>query len=385
MTSSFQRSYKPFIQALLSQGAWSRLASVRSAVLLVCAMLVAGSVRVGAESKAPAAPPSEGSRAIAAQGMKLDMSGLSLAIGDKIKIMFLERIGGGAGDNSPQSMNVVERVELTGDYTLQLDGNIYLPVLGSQKIAGLGLTEVQTHLQASFQDMFGKEARVSLSIIEREPVYVFGKVARPGTYEYTPGMTVLHALARAGGTQNAERSDIYESVRETQRLEQALEKQKRIQARLDVLKAERDTMPAVPSEKLKELAGNTQAAQLVSEIASLRKLAQETRSFRLLGLESTIKAATRELTNQRERIELIKSNSANKSERVAMLKQLSTRGTGNTYNYLQAKSDVSDTQERLSEVQSLIAQIEDRLAQAQHELSRIIIEARIDLELEFRS
>ena len=39
--------------------------------------------------------------------------------------------------------------------------------------------------------------------LERQPVYVLGPVKNPGAYKYAPGMTVLHAVALAGGLDRA--------------------------------------------------------------------------------------------------------------------------------------------------------------------------------------
>ena len=40
---------------------------------------------------------------------------------------------------------------------------------------------------------------VSVEIIEYRPIFILGEVAKPGQYPYEPGMTVLTAVAIAGG------------------------------------------------------------------------------------------------------------------------------------------------------------------------------------------
>ena len=39
--------------------------------------------------------------------------------------------------------------------------------------------------------------------VARQPIYVVGKVKNSGSFDYTPGMTVLHAIALAGGFDKA--------------------------------------------------------------------------------------------------------------------------------------------------------------------------------------
>ena len=59
----------------------------------------------------------------------------SYAVGDKLKIAVFEQIG-------PQlsgrylGASAVERTELSGEYTVQEDGNIYIPLVGPVAVAG---------------------------------------------------------------------------------------------------------------------------------------------------------------------------------------------------------------------------------------------------------
>jgi polysaccharide export outer membrane protein len=55
-----------------------------------------------------------------------------------------------------------------------------------------------------------KNARVSVEIINYRPVYILGQVNKPGEYPYVNGMSVLNAVALAGGyTYRANESDVY--------------------------------------------------------------------------------------------------------------------------------------------------------------------------------
>ena len=302
-------------------------------------------------------------------------------VGDNLRLLFLEQVGGNATGPEPDAMNVVERTELTGEYTVQLDGNVMIPIMGPQKLAGASYLAAQRQLQTAYQSLFGQKARVSMTIVNREPVYVLGSVAKPGSYDFSGGMTVLHVIAQAGGINLGNRSDAYDLVRESQRLDLSLKREKKLLARLDVLKAERAGEKAKASDKLVQQAGNA-AEALVAEVEQVRKLARTERDLRIASLDTSLSLADRELAAQRERIVHIRSNSDNKSERVSMLKDLASRGAGNSYQYLQAKSELSDVQERLTEVNALITQVEDRRAQSSNEKSKIITEAQIELERE---
>jgi protein involved in polysaccharide export with SLBB domain len=46
-------------------------------------------------------------------------------------------------------------------------------------------------------------------VLTRRPIYVVGEVAQPGEYEYVSGMTLMNAVALAGGyTYRADRSSV---------------------------------------------------------------------------------------------------------------------------------------------------------------------------------
>src|SRR4051812_35821275 len=58
-------------------------------------------------------------------------------------------------------------------------------------------------LMVELQNQMNGQARVSIQLLDREPIYVTGQVAKPGPFKYVPGMTVLHALTLAAGVEGA--------------------------------------------------------------------------------------------------------------------------------------------------------------------------------------
>lgn len=97
--------------------------------------------------------------------------------------------------------------------TVQLDGSISFPLMGSIKVAGLSPEKVRAKVQAT---LLGKPFRrrtpgsgdnlividpdeVTVSLVEYRPVYINGDVSSPGQHVYRPLMTVRQALSLAGG------------------------------------------------------------------------------------------------------------------------------------------------------------------------------------------
>ncbi len=90
--------------------------------------------------------------------------------------------------------------QLTGEFSVDDQGKIDLPLLGSVMAAGLSPQELGSRIAQSL-DHTGvmRDASVAVQVIAYRPIFVLGEVAKPGQYPYQPGMTMLTAVAVAGG------------------------------------------------------------------------------------------------------------------------------------------------------------------------------------------
>ena len=103
--------------------------------------------------------------------------------------------------------------ELRQRVTVQLDGSISYPLLGTFVVAGLPPSEVRAKLRAALPSKVfrqrapdGREIvvvieadQVTANVVEYRPIYVNGDVSRPGAQPYRPLMTVHQAVALSGG------------------------------------------------------------------------------------------------------------------------------------------------------------------------------------------
>lgn len=120
----------------------------------------------------------------------------TMASGDSVRLTFLGVPNGSA-------------VSLIGS-----DGMARFPLIGEIQAAGLTLNEFQQDTQFAaqtrkylYRNEQGELTSINLrefeafaEIVQYRPVSVVGRVTTPGVIGYEPGMTVLSALARAGGT-----------------------------------------------------------------------------------------------------------------------------------------------------------------------------------------
>jgi polysaccharide export outer membrane protein len=113
----------------------------------------------------------------------------------------------GAGDKV--RVTVFGEDELGGEFAVDGSGYIRLPLIGQVKALGLSARNLENEVTTLLKDGYLKEPRVNVEVTTYRPFYIMGEVSRPGQYPYVSGMTVLHALALAGGyTERARTTDV---------------------------------------------------------------------------------------------------------------------------------------------------------------------------------
>lgn len=89
---------------------------------------------------------------------------------------------------------------LTGEFRVGDSGRIALPMLGGVPAAGLRPAALETAVaHALVRAGLERDPSVSVEVTAYRPIFVLGEVNKPGQFAYQPGMTVLAAVALAGG------------------------------------------------------------------------------------------------------------------------------------------------------------------------------------------
>jgi polysaccharide export outer membrane protein len=90
--------------------------------------------------------------------------------------------------------------QLTGEFTVSDSGNIAIPLLGTVKASGLTSQELADAITSELKrrQLF-RDPSVAVEVVQYRPIFVLGEVSKPGQYAYQPRMTVLTAVAVAGG------------------------------------------------------------------------------------------------------------------------------------------------------------------------------------------
>lgn len=89
---------------------------------------------------------------------------------------------------------------MSGDFLVDTVGTISMPLIGNIAASGTTVQGLSQRIEQKLkQDGYLKEPRINVEVLTFRPFYVLGEVRQPGEFPYSNGMTVLSAIARAGG------------------------------------------------------------------------------------------------------------------------------------------------------------------------------------------
>lgn len=110
------------------------------------------------------------------------------------------------------SVSVLNQEDLERTVRVRPDGRFSFALVGEVQAAGLTPEQLQQNLHASlakYINVLPGEVSVMVDSVHSYTVSVLGEVRAPGRFEFQEQVTVLDALAQAGGlTEFASRSDI---------------------------------------------------------------------------------------------------------------------------------------------------------------------------------
>lgn len=107
--------------------------------------------------------------------------GYILGTGDQVKVVVY-----GHGD-------------LSGNFEIDGSGNVSLPLIKEIKAVGLTIRRLEIRITNKLRPDFLKNPRVSVEVLNYRPFYIIGEIKKPGSYPYVSGMTIVNAIALAGG------------------------------------------------------------------------------------------------------------------------------------------------------------------------------------------
>lgn len=102
----------------------------------------------------------------------------------------------GPGDEI--ALTILQRGEANGTYVVQDDGAVSLPGVGLVSAEGLTLRDFEAVVTSKAAETV-RDPSVAIQIVQRRPFYIAGAVSQPGGYPHRAKLTVMQAVALAGG------------------------------------------------------------------------------------------------------------------------------------------------------------------------------------------
>jgi protein involved in polysaccharide export with SLBB domain len=94
---------------------------------------------------------------------------------------------------------VFGQTDLSGEFSLDGAGAISMPLVGKIEALNLTTAQLEQAIANRLKDGYLNDPRVSAQVLNFRPFFILGEVNKPGEYPFQDGMTILKAVATAGG------------------------------------------------------------------------------------------------------------------------------------------------------------------------------------------
>ena len=94
---------------------------------------------------------------------------------------------------------VFGQTDLTNTFQVSGHGAINYPLIGEVPAEGLTTSQLGESIAVGLRGGYVRNPNVSVEVLTYRPFFILGEVQQPGTYPYSAGLTVMNAVATAGG------------------------------------------------------------------------------------------------------------------------------------------------------------------------------------------
>ena len=114
------------------------------------------------------------------------------------------------GPNDRVRVKVYGEPDITGEYEVDSNGQVSIPLAGRVRAEGLTTRGLERAITSALAKGIVRDPRVNVEVALFRPYYILGEVKKGGEYPYRLGLTVLDAVASAGGfTYRANEGKVY--------------------------------------------------------------------------------------------------------------------------------------------------------------------------------
>jgi len=202
-------------------------------------------------------------------------------------------------------ISVFDRANLSGTFRVRAPGILSLPFIGKIAAAGKTLSELEHEIAVHLGQRSSAEApQVNIEIERARPVYILGPVRTPGAYPYVHAMTLLKAIALAGGIRriNAnefnQRLELYRTRERYRQLKDQFALARARQARL-IAELQGNGSIAFPVTRLRAYIDQARLSEVLTAERRLFRERQQTLENEINALSKTKANFSAEITAQR--------------------------------------------------------------------------------------
>jgi polysaccharide export outer membrane protein len=103
------------------------------------------------------------------------------------------------GPGDKLKVTVFGNEDLTGETEVDPGGQITLPLIQQVPAVGKTINQLEEEIRHRLSPDFVKNPRLSIEVLNYRPFYIIGEVKNPGSYPFVASMSVVNAIALAGG------------------------------------------------------------------------------------------------------------------------------------------------------------------------------------------
>jgi protein involved in polysaccharide export with SLBB domain len=103
------------------------------------------------------------------------------------------------GPNDRIRLKVYGEADISGEYEIDSNGQVSIPLAGHIGAAGLTTKQLERSITSALAKGIVRDPRVNVEVALYRPYYILGEVKKGGEYPYRLGLTVMDAVASAGG------------------------------------------------------------------------------------------------------------------------------------------------------------------------------------------
>lgn len=262
---------------------------------------------------------------------------------------------------------------VSGEYSIQTEGRITLPLAGRVQAAGHTPEELADEIATALEKQVRSNDRPSttVEVAEYSPFFIMGAVNDPGAYPTRPGLTVLQAFALAGGGRRLEEAgvDTFAILRETGTLDQVQAELLRAQITSIRLKAEVEEHTSLhfPDSLVRPDGTGTPTNLLEEErrIFTSRKTALEREQASLTELitllSTEIESLEKKMESQQEQLDLAE-------EYLQNTQSLVDKGLARTPQLTQAQRSLFEIEAKTLDLQNSFYRAQQSIKEAERDV-----------------